>query len=330
MSCQIGDVIDFVGPYTGESGTCTEGNPQGRSFVIGEINKAIPILLSRLDSKGTLFEWKVCVNSQTFTLPYDCLEPRQAWLNNQSLVQRDEFYQGQLGVGQNSGAPWVIGGNQLIDLGDGFSLPYDWPNHTDTHYGLVAENNQDAGTVVRVRLLDQHGSEVFEDITLLPDQQVAVSQNIVTNITYQHKGQTNGAVRGYIVYPQLGTTAWIGTFPGVVIVPSYRKKKIPANYSCNGFNGGSTGTLVIKGKLRYFPVRSELDPIPISNALALGYACQTLYLSRNGERQAANEALEFAVNELERELQDNQSNSTVTQIQVMAPWGRNRFARAWR
>lgn len=324
MSIAAGEVIDYLGPFFGESGVCTVGNPAGRAQVLSELNNAIPLLLKRLDSKGALHTWKVCVRSQTFTLPYDCLEPRQVWLNNQALVQRDEFYQGQLGVGQCSGAPWILSGPQLVDLGDGFALPYDWPPHTNTFYGLTAESDVDAGSVVHLILLDQHGKETEEDVVLLSDQRMAVTQNIVTGIKLQHKGQTNGAIRGSIVYPQRHSTAWIGTFPKQVITTNYRKKRIPPHFPCN-----NDSTLVIKGKLRYFPIDSELDPIPISDPQALGYAFQSLFCSRNKDRQGANEAIELAVNELEKQLSDSVAPAVVVQMQVGAPFGRNRFAKGW-
>jgi len=324
MPCSAANLVDFCSDYVGEGGVCTTGPnaAEGRALVIKEFNGAIPVLLSRLDSKGTLWEWKVKVTSQTFTLPFDCLEPRQAWMDNVPLMQRDSFYQGQLGVGMCN-APWQIFGSQMIDMGDGWALPYDWPKHFGTQYALVAEAGADVGKTVRVKYKDQNHDAQEEDVTLLPDQRLSVTAGTVSDVTYINKGQTEGAVRGYIFYPQTGASAWIGTIPAQVSSPSYRKKKIPHCYECP-----CGSTLVVRGKIRFFPIRSETDEIPICNQLAMAYACKSMYASRNGYYDEVEKALSRAVNELNREMQDAENPSSVSQLQVAAPWGRS-FAKGW-
>lgn len=324
-SCAIGDIIDLIGPFAGEGGICTEGNPDGRALVMKEINGAIPLLLRRLDSQGTFYDYKVIVNSQTITLPMDCLEARQASLNGFPMVQRDEFYQGSIGSSQCDTGSWSCSGNEMIDLGDGFALPYDWPNHFDTRYGLTAVAASDAGKSVHVKFEDQHGVTQEEDIILLPDQQLAVTTLPVRNVQFIRKGQTDGAVRGYIYYPQTGVRVWMGTIPSSVSSPSYRKKKIPHCPCACG------STLLVKGKLRFFPTRSETDEIPFSasNFLSIGYACKSMYASRNGYFDEANAALAAAVNELNKELQDASNDGVVSQISIQAPWRRNEFVKSW-
>ena len=306
-NCALGDIIEYIAERSGEGGTCT--TPQGRAYVLKQVNQAIPILLRRIDAAGSLWSWRVTLRSQTFTLPADCLEPRQVWLNGCAIGQRDEFYQGQLGVGQCSGAPWVCAGAQLIDLGDGFALPYDWPDHhKDTRYGLTAESDDDAGKTVHLRLKNQHGDTVDEDLVLLPDQQMAVTVNVVTDVLYQNKGQTTGSIRGSVVYPQLGSTAWIGTFAPQVIAPTYRKKKIPMCYPC-----GTCPTLEVLGKLRFYPIRTELDPLPICNEEALGFAVQALFESRNNRFEDADAALGRALQSLDFE------NMTAQELRQLGP-----------
>lgn len=318
MPTIVQDVIDFVAPFIGENGVCV--NSDTIPLIITEMNRAIPLLMKRMDAKGTIAWWKVPLRSQTFTLPYDCLEPRQMFLNNVALEQRDQFYQGQLGVGLKCAGPWMCTGPQLIDEGDDFALPYDWPPHFDTRYGLVSEANSDAGKQVTVRFHNRLGDLLTEQVTLLPDQQIATTQSDVRDVVFQSKGQTNGAVRGYVFYPQTGQRVWIGTFPSFVLIPRYRKKRIPHCFPC-----GQDGVLVILGKIRYFPVQGVLDEIPISDPEAIGYACKALQAMRNSRFEEMSAALSLGLNELDKQNQDSESRGTVTQISVAAPLGRHAF-----
>lgn len=323
MPTTVQDVLEYVATFVGENGVCPI--PENYDYIIQQINAAVPLLMKRLDSKGTLHTWKQYINSQTFTLPYDCLEVRQAWLNNVSLRQRDSFYQGELGVGIQCTGPWQCWGHDLIDLGDDFPLPYDWPNHFDTRYGLVAESNADAGKEVTVRFTNRLGDLLTEQVTLLPNQQMAVTVSDVREVQFQSKGQTNGAVRGYIYYPQTGQSVWTGTFPSFVAIPRYRKKKLP-----HCFDGCRyPSTLVFTGKLRYFPVQSLTDEIPISDPFALGYACKALTAMRNSRYDEANATLTLAAVELDKQLQDESSRAAISQIQISAPFGQHSFGHTW-
>lgn len=325
MPTTVQDVIEYVSSFVGENGVCGT-DPSQYPFIIHELNGAIPLLMKRLDAKGTLHQWKQYISSQTFTLPYDCLEIRQAWLNNISLRQRDSFYQGELGVGIQCSGPFQCWGHDLIDLGDDFALPYDWPNHFDTHYGLVAESNADAGTQVTVRFYNRLGDLLTEQITLLPDQQLAITVSDVREVVFQSKGVTNGAIRGYIYYPQTNQRVWNGTFPSFVSIPRYRKKKLP---HCFG-NCSFPSTLVFTGKVRYFPVQNVLDEIPISDQYALGYACKALTAMKNSRFDEANTALTLGVNELDKQLEDESSRASITQIQVSPPFRPHAFSKSWR
>jgi hypothetical protein len=325
MPTTLLEVADFIAPCIGENGICPV--PASYPQIIRTANRVIPMLMKRLDAKGTLVEWSQRIESQILTLPYDCLEIRQCWLNNRALEQRDSFYQGQLGVGQKCAGPWVCRGHELIDLGDDFALPYDWPPHFDTRYGLVAESNADAGHGVTVRFKNRLGDLLTETITLAPDQQLSTTASDVTQVVFQSKGQTNGALRGYIYYPQTGAQVWCGTFPSFVAIPRFRKKKIP---HCHEVRCPST--LVILGKLRFFPVQNITDEIPISDPEALAWGCRALNALQNSRTQEYNDNMTFAINELDRQLYDESSRATVSQIQITGPWGRHAFGHSigWR
>ncbi len=328
-TCRAVDVFPLIAASYGSSGMCPAG-PNGeftesqQQELLTALNQGLPIIMKRLDAKGTLARWTVPVRGGVFTLPPDCIDVRQAFLNGCSMTLRDQWYEGQIGH-RMSACDRSCGGGDLMDLGDGFAIPEEWPSdHFDVRYGLMAESDSDAGKTVQVKFKNKYGHTMEEIVTLLPNQQVASTEEAVSDVLYQFKGVTDGAVVGFITYPE-GQKVRLLRMPANVASPSYHKKKMPrVMWDC-------TGELSIIGKIRFTPLVSVTDTLPICDEAALSFLLQALNHMKNRDLGAFNEALTLSVNELLKQLQDVHPSGVVTQMQMKAParYGRPAWPVNW-
>lgn len=314
MSCRATDLFPLIAPSYGDGGLCpADGvnfSATQKQQLLNELNKVIPALMKRIDSKGTLARWIVPVHGGCFCLPMDCVDVRQAFLNGCSLEIRDQWYEGRIGYRLNGGSGLWCGSADLIDVGDGYAIPEEWPsNHFDVRYGVMAEDPSDAGSTVQVKFKDRYGHTKEETLTLLAHQQVAATESAVTNIVYQNKGITNGAVVGFVTY-STGVTSRIVRIPKNIAAPSFHKKKLPMSF------GHCSGELSIIGKMRFIPLQSEYDTLPICDPMALSFGLQAISALNRRDPQGYNTALTLAINEIQKELSDVQPDAAVTQIQI--------------
>lgn len=289
-----------------------ENDAEQKAQLLNAFNRIIPMLMKRLDSSGTLARWEVPVQHGIFSLPYDCVEVRQVFLNNCEVTLRDQWYEGQIGHRlQNCGT--FCGGSDLMDMGDGYATPLPWPaQFQDARYGVMAESDSDAGKQVQVVLKDPYGHEYTENIELLPQQQVASTQRALTDLTFQHKGETDGAVVGFVTFPNAPSQRILRLHPKVHSA-SFHRKKLPLSWGVTG------GCLYILGKLRFFPLTSEFDTLPICDTAALSFGLQALAALDRRESGEYNEKLEFSLNELRKEMSNLQPSAAVSQMSVQSP-----------
>lgn len=321
-NCTAADLFDQLGPHYDEGGMCVSSEDD-KAKIITELNAAIPLLMKRLDAKGTIWEWFVPCNGGIIALPLDCLEVRQAWMCGKSLEQRDEWFVGKLGM-DDCKAEGGCNGSTMIDLGDGYALPYKWPDyHFDARFAVMAESDGDAGKEVQVEIRDRYGATQREMLVLGGSQLLTVSENAATDITFFKKPATVGVVRRYIYYPQTNARVLMDSLPPAIKNVSYRKKRLPQSFY------GGDGVLKVKGKRRFIPIQSENDPLPICDPEALGFAFQALAAMRRKDLQAYNSSLAMAINEATREMADSQSNALVQQMSFKSGLGRQVGAKCW-
>lgn len=317
MSCRPIDVMPLVASSLGESGMCPQG-PNGefteeqQQEFLTDLNQMLPMLIKRMDSKGTLTRWEVPVNAGVFALPPDCLEVRQAFLNGCAVTLRDQWFEGRIGH-KVTDCHRHCGGPDLIDVGEGYAIPEKWPCHIqDTRFGLYAENDEDAGKTVQVRYKDRYGAAVEEALELQSNQQITSTEGVVTDVTFIHKGVTSGAVVGVVTYTGKKPDRLM-RIPANVASPSYHWKKLPATFR------NCTGVLSIIGKIRFTPLTSITDPLPICDEMALSFGLQALSAMKNRQYDEFNAALSFSVNELLKAEGNLQSAGTVIQMAVKSP-----------
>lgn len=322
------DLFAELAPHVGDSGVC----PDDTASILKDLNEVIPMLIKRLDAKGTVFQWCVPAASGCFGLPYDCLEVRTILLDGFPLVQRDQWYEGKLSVGMER----RIGANcnqnafvracqaqNVIDLGDGFPTPEPWPDCWNGKLALKAENDADAGVVVQVNILNEYGDEIVNNITLAAQQQSVLSESFVKDIRFIRKPVTKGNVIGYFVMPDGRKTKFFTLSPRVV-TPQWRRKRLPHGCRCSAH-----GTILIRGKARFIPLVSAEDVVLLDDIKALQFGSRAIAAMKRDDRQGYNENLILAVNELEKQLGDSESRATVAQAQLVSPFGRAQRTRVW-
>lgn len=323
------DLFEGLAPHVGDSGVC----PDDSAAILKDLNEVIPMLIKRLDAKGTIFQWCVPAATGCFGLPHDCLEVRTILLDGFPLVQRDQWYEGKLSVGNrdcqwggaNCNANLIVRScawQNVIDVGD-YATPEPWPECNNAKIGFKAEDDSDANLVITVNLQNEYGDDIQEDITLLKNQQISQSASFVKEIKFIRKPVTKGNVIGYVVWPDQRLIKFFTIHPRVMS-PQWRRKKLPRQYRC-----GRHGTILIKGKARFIPLVSENDVVIIDDLKALQFGARAIAAMKRDDRVAYNENVALAVNELEKQLEDASSAATVGQMQLVSPFGRAARTRVW-
>jgi hypothetical protein len=324
------DLFGSLAPYVGDSGVC----PDQEAAILAELNEVMPMLIKRMDAKGTVFQWCVPAEQGCFGLPHDCLEVRTILLDGFPLVQRDQWYEGKLSVGMrdqqclgaNCDQNVIVrgcGAQNIIDLGDGFPTPYPWPETWNGKLGLKAENEADKNLVVQVNILNEYLDEIPNQMTLLGDQGIVLSESFVRDIRFIRKPVTKGNVIGYYVCNS-GRKTKLFTLAPRVTTPQWRRKRLPAKFPC-----GRHGTILIRGKARFIPLTSGDDVVLIDDVTALQFALRAKAALKRDDPQAYNTFLTFAVNELDKQLSDSESRATVGQAQLKSPFGRAQRTKCW-
>jgi hypothetical protein len=329
MSLIISDLFEELSPFCSDSGVCATSEA-GKQRIIKEYNTSAAALIKRLDSSNMTPYWCFRISSKDFWLPEDCLQARQVWIDGQSMEQRDEWFRGKLAIGLERcpmwQRPWIYSCNyqQLVDLGDGFAIPQNWPNHKNLKAAFVAESNADAGQVIKIRLKNEYGDEVDEEVTLLNERQPAITLSHVTDIRAIRKPETDGGIQLHVYYDYKGLRTSFAYYPSWIKSASFRRKTIPGFCpSCE------QPTILIKGKLRFRPVRKENDFVQIEDSQALGFAMLAMSAMRKREPTEYNNFMTLAVNELQKQLQNETSPAASGQIVFKSPFGRRQFQKAW-
>src|SRR5688500_17259260 len=181
--CLVSDVLEAIAPNVDDAGVCAT-TTEGKARIIKALDLALDALMKRIDTEGALWTWMVPVTSGCFALPEDCLEARQVFINGESTIQRDKWFQGRLARGmRDCGVPCV---NEIRDLGD-FPTPQPLPPIRPIRVALVAEQNADAGAVVTVEVINEYGERKKETLTLLNEQQPVIMESAAYEITFVGK-----------------------------------------------------------------------------------------------------------------------------------------------
>lgn len=309
--CLVSDVLADIAPNVNDAGVCIT-TASGKSQAISALDLALDALMKRLDTEGGLWTWMVPVVSGCFSLPGDCLEARQVFVNGMSTIQRDKWFQGRLARGMHDcGLPCI---REIRDLGD-FPTPAPLPAIRPIRIALTAEREADVGTECTIEVVNEYGERVKETLTLIGDQQPVIMESPAYEVSFFGKPKTNGPVKMFLSYDN-GARYYFCEYGPNVRVGAFRRKKLPQRV-CN------CAQVHIFGKRRYERITSETDLIPICDRIALSFAVSAINALRKRDDQAYQALMLNALNELWKGLENADSASNVAPVQFLSGFGGN-------
>lgn len=313
--CIARDVFAQVSAMTEDAGVCATSEA-GRAKIIEQINLAAQAVVKRIDTEGMLWDFPCPVRQGCFAIPPDCESPRNIFYNGFSLRMRDQWYEGKLAWGRNQYGADCYG--QCIDEGQ-FAIPLPLPKTHSMRVALVAELNGDAGTEVELELINQYGDRVQETLTLAAGGEPVRTTAMAYDVTMVNKPLTQGHVQLQLRYDdgarfQTGTSPYFARYGPKARHAYYRRMKLP------GFCGGCQ-MVVIKGKMKLYPIVSENDILPFDDVHAWRWALAAIDAQTRGDRAAYDDNLAASLRELSRSMQDSDPAGNVAQAKFMSGMG---------
>lgn len=313
MNLALSDVLYPVAPNVGDAGACVSTDTPR---IVDYINRAQRLLITRLDSKGTVWPRCVPVWREFFALPPEFLEVRSVMVNGRPAIQRDQYFEGGPNHGHRGGdLGWshYCHGHELMDLGDGWAIPTVLPQIPNAHLAISCQSNTDAGQVVNVQLQNRYGDWITEPLTLQTDQQMTFSANDCYDVRFVQKPITTGNVNVFLVAPD-NSYSRQAVYGPKVTNPSYRRKRLPRRRDNAPWN--CPQIVKIMGKLRYVPAEEPSDQLIIGNLDAIIWGVKAITAQTMGDTASYDAFLAEAVNELLQELRDDESEATISPITV--------------
>lgn len=313
MRTLVSDILPWIAANVSDSGVCLD-TPEGEAQAIAALDLACEALHQRLDQDfSTLWTWSSPIEDSCFALPEDCLEGRQMWINGVTATQHSEWFQGTLANGLAD--PGSIRYTpEITDLGQ-FAIPYKLPQLRDTRVGLMAESDADAGTQVTIQVTNEYGQTVQEVLTLPAQQELAVTDAQVRDVVFLQKPRTESNVKLYQVFPD-GQKVFVCNYSPQTLLGAWRRKKVPQRYCGCKY-------VTVKGKRRYYRIERLTDICPFDNRIAIKMAVQSIACLNKNDWQGYTAALLMALNEIQKQMRDADSNSNVAQARFRTGFGAN-------
>lgn len=313
--CLVSDVLADIAPNVEDAGVCID-TAAGKARAIKALDLALDALMKRIDTEGALWTWMVPVVSGCFSLPEDCLEARQIFVNGAATIQRDKWFQGRLARGmRDCGLPCA---NEVRDLGD-YPTPSPMPPLRPIRLAFVAEQNADAGVEVTAEVVNEYGERKKETLTLLTDQVPVLMESAAYEVTFFGKPRTSGPVKLYYSYDN-GQRYYVCEYSPNTRVGLFRRKKLPQRHC-------GCAQVHIFGKRRYDRITSETDLIPICDRLALSFAVSAIADMRKRDDEGYQRNMLMSLNELWKGLENADSASNVAPVQFLSGFGNHSFSR---
>lgn len=319
--CLVSDVLESIAPNVDDAGVCAT-TVEGKRRIIAALDLGLDALMKRIDTEGGLFTWMVPVTGGCFSLPEECLEARQIFVNGASTIQRDKWFQGRLARGmRDCGLPCIA---EIRDLGD-FPTPQPLPPFHPIRVALVAEQNADAGAEVTVEVINEYGERKKETLVLLTEQVPVLMESPAYQITFVGKPKTSGPVKLYLSYDN-GQRFYLCEYGPSTRVGLFRRKKLPQRHC-------GCAEVHIFGKRRYDRITAETDLIPICDRIALSFAVSAIADLRKRDQEGYQANMLNSLNELWKGLENADSASNVAPVQFLSGFGGNLSStrgRCWR
>jgi len=274
---------------------CKNGLLPESDEVIDVLNEATQILMQKGNWKHTVRKMRMCVSNFTFAVPRD--------VETILKVNFEEFPANVWSMGyefMDSGPGTLLYGNDtpasdVVDLGDGW--PTFWPiGATARKIMAFSTEASDSGKQMRVQGYDDMAMKINpttpgELLTINQWQggvegslnhsliNGALSTNEFQEITSIIKPETAGYVTLYAYDPSSYNMWILGKYEPYETQPGYRRYRITATE----YTEAEAITALVK--LRYIPMRSNYDFLPIQHLPALKLMCKALHQFDHGDPQ---------------------------------------------
>lgn len=303
MRTLVSELIPWIASNAGDSGMCADTD-QGKAFIISQLDLACESLSYRIDDSGTLWYWDCPAGDGCFALPEDVQDARSIWVNGLTATQHDQWYQARVAYGQRDCGSQVYL-PQIDDQGE-FPIPYPLMQVQGVRLGYVAQSDADAGKNVTVEYTNEYGETKREDLTLLSQQHPVFTDGVCRDCSFFAKPVTEDNVKCYQKVPT-GQRFFLCDYGPKIRVGSFRRKRLPQRFC------GCT-MVRIKGKRRYVRLTSESDICPFDNRGALQFALSAIAARTRNDAGDYDNLMAHALNELWRQMQDNDGPQNVSQM----------------
>jgi hypothetical protein len=217
--------------------------------------------------------------------------------------------------------PW----REIIDTGKRVATQCMVNGRKHDRFFVVPLHRDDAGTKVEVRYLDIHGREniwtpTLKSVNNFNRGEAEESPCGVGELIRFHKPRTKGAVELWtksqdFVKPQpmTGTSIRVAIYEKHEEDPEYRVMKVTTSSPI-------CGTLTIKGKKEWRPLRDASDLIPFGRIPAWKAALAAEAAMGNRQFQEMRQFLAEAVTFLDQEASGYRPRATSQPVSIITPW----------
>lgn len=314
----VSELFPLVKAQAGSAGSCDVEDVMERMNIIG------PEILNRIEAKGTVTTWCLPVCGGCVVLPSDLETPIQAWLNGTPMGLRGQFWFGRLAgdIGTDLGQsyPW----QELVDNGRyAYTQVYPIPACTNDVFEVTARSQKDAGKQVTISYRNNMGRVITYAPTLVGDHVACEpSDTGIGDIIHVRKPRTVGGLELWMRNLRSGHRLLLAVYDGQDEHPAYRLVHL---------TGCANGKLVIKGKRKWLPLRTEGDIVPFGSVAVWRAALIAESKLANRELTEFNAGITEAVGLLDAELTASRPKGTAEVVDFVTPFTiRNKYPLARR
>jgi hypothetical protein len=303
----VAELFPLIKSQAGSAGVCSEDELMEKMNVIG------PEILDRIEAKGTVSNWCLNICGGCVVLPADLETPLQAWLCGTALGFRGEYWLGRLAgdipYDLDQEVPWK---EIVMDGRYAHTQVHPIPACSNDAFEFVARSQKDAGKVVSIRYRNTMGREVEYTTTLRGDREGSdPSDTGIGEVTFVSKPRTAGAVELWMRNLRSGHRFLVAVYDAADEHPEYRIVHI---------TGCANGRLVIKGRKRWMPLRTDKDVVPFGKVAVWRAALIAESHLANRELEAYEGTLQRAVNMLDQELTALRPKGTAEIVDFITPY----------
>lgn len=283
------DVFEDIAPFVGLSGTC----PEDEEKIISYLNKLSQDLWVRGDWKGTIEYGCINPSDCCFGLPSHLEEVRNAWYCNQTMLVRDEYYQGMSHVGIESccGSCCMP---QIIQTGE--YHPYQ--KTIRKGWRLAVQGSAIEEEELTFYFLDYAGQRREEKVTPNLDlQKLNITPGQFLNV---EKPRTKGFVRLVSWHPDYQNYFFVARYE------AHEENPVFSHYKVTGVpTGQDCPQIIVRAKKKYVPIRSATDVLWLNSRAAIEFGAMALNAKLARDNAGYVDNLRLAEEQLE-EILENQ------------------------